>query len=152
MRKRGEDVIQFTIPGEPQGKARARTFYSVSRSRTVSVTPEKTVMYENLIKQCAYNEMTDAGDFWLSEPLSIRVVAYYGVPKSTTKSKRLAMLDGNIRPTKKPDADNVLKVVVDALNGVLYKDDTQIVNAQVQKFYSDTPRVEVWIRSDKVVT
>ena len=56
------------------------------------------------------------------------------------------MLDGIIRPTKKPDADNVLKVVADSLNHIAYKDDSQIVDAYVRKFYCEKPRIEVTIR------
>ena len=55
------------------------------------------------------------------------------------------MADGKIRPTKKPDADNIMKAVADALNGIAYKDDSQIVNVTIAKWYSDTPRVEVAI-------
>ena len=55
-------------------------------------------------------------------------------------------LENIIRPIKKPDMDNVIKMVADALNQVAYKDDTQIVDCQVRKFYSEEPRVEVIIR------
>lgn len=56
------------------------------------------------------------------------------------------MLDGQIRPTKKPDSDNILKAVADALNQVAYRDDKQIVDTQVRKFYSETPRTVISIR------
>ena len=67
--------------------------------------------------------------------------------KSTSKKKRQQMLAGLIRPTKKPDLDNVIKSILDALNKVAYHDDTQIVSLSVEKFYSDSPRVEVAISS-----
>jgi Holliday junction resolvase RusA-like endonuclease len=55
------------------------------------------------------------------------------------------MESGELRPVKKPDMDNVLKVVADALNSVAYRDDTQIVDCQLRKFYDKQPRVEVII-------
>jgi Holliday junction resolvase RusA-like endonuclease len=55
------------------------------------------------------------------------------------------MKNREIRPTKKPDADNILKAVLDALNGLAYNDDSQIVSARIEKLYSDNPRVEIVI-------
>lgn len=78
--------------------------------------------------------------------LDMRIMAYYGVPKSVSKKKKALMLEGKIRPTKKPDMDNVMKIVADSLNQVAYKDDTQIVDAQCRKFYSVKPRIEVIIK------
>ena len=72
-------------------------------------------------------------------------MAYYGVTNSASKNKKEKMLAGIIRPTKKPDMDNCLKAIADALNDVAYKDDTQIVDCQVRKFYSEKPRVVIKI-------
>lgn len=69
----------------------------------------------------------------------------YPIPKSTSKKKRKEMLEHRLRPTVKPDLDNVAKLIYDALNGVAWYDDNAIVDARVQKFYSDEPRVEVSI-------
>lgn len=79
--------------------------------------------------------------------LDMRIMAYYSIPKSTSKKKKASMLANEIRPTKKPDMDNVVKIIADSLNQVAYRDDTQIVDCQCRKFYSETPRVEVIIRS-----
>ena len=76
----------------------------------------------------------------------MRILAYYGIPKSESKKKKALMRQNEIRPTKRPDADNVVKLVADALNQVAYRDDTQIVDCQVRKFYSDNPRLEVLIQ------
>ena len=54
-----------------------------------------------------------------------------------------------LRPTKKPDMDNVVKIIADSLNQIAYRDDTQIVDCQCRKFYSDNPRVEVTIKEVK---
>lgn len=128
--------MKFTIPGEPTGKARPRV------TKWGAYTPEKTVLYENLVKTC-YD-----GGFFDGE-LSMNVEAYYQIPKSASKRNAECMRLESIRPTKKPDCDNVLKIIADALNGVAYKDDSQIVDARVQKFYSDNPRVEVVIEEMK---
>ena len=78
--------------------------------------------------------------------LELFVKAYYKIPKSASKKKRMAMLSEEIRPTKKPDGDNILKAVADALNGVCYKDDKSIVKMSIEKFYSDVPRIEVIVQ------
>jgi Holliday junction resolvase RusA-like endonuclease len=131
-------MIKFTIPGPPQGKARART------GKGFAYTPEKTVLYENLIKAIFMQEKCKRFESE-GQPLEMSITAYYQIPKSASKNVRQFMLDGHSRPTKKPDADNVMKVVADALNGIAYHDDTQIVRAIVEKWYSDEPRVEVEI-------
>ena len=79
--------------------------------------------------------------------LDMRIKAFYSIPKSKSKKVKALMLDGTIRPTKKPDMDNVVKIIADALNQVAYRDDTQIVDCQCRKFYSENPRVEVSIRT-----
>jgi Holliday junction resolvase RusA-like endonuclease len=53
------------------------------------------------------------------------------------------MLAQRVWPTKKPDADNILKLVADALNGLAYVDDKNIVTAHAHKVYSDRPRLEI---------
>lgn len=78
--------------------------------------------------------------------LDVRIFAFYEIPKSTSKKKKAAMLAQEIRPTKKPDFDNIGKIICDSLNLVAYHDDSAVVDAQVRKFYSEQPRVEVLIR------
>ena len=92
-----------------------------------------------------YLEQCDEFRFPDDAMLDMRIKAYYSIPKSASKKKRVAMLIGEIRPTKKPDMDNVVKIIADSLNQVAYRDDTQIVDCQCRKFYSDRPRVEVTI-------
>lgn len=141
--------VKFTVLGEPQGKGRPRfgARYSQAAGRAfVNVrTPEKTVAYENLVK-IEYGIQTKNFRFEDGTQLDIRIMAFYGIPKSASKKKREQMLSGMIRPTKKPDMDNVVKIIADSLNQVAYKDDTQIVDCQVRKFYSEDPRVEVVIQ------
>ena len=79
----------------------------------------------------------------------MRIIAYMRIPNSTSKKKKNLMRRGMIRPTKKPDIDNIFKVVADALNGVAYPDDKSIVDCQVRKFYSDRPRLMVIVRDNE---
>lgn len=82
--------------------------------------------------------------------LDMRILAYYGIPKSKSKKIKEQMAKGLLRPTKKPDMDNVVKVIADSLNTIAYRDDTQIVDCQCRKFYSENPRVEVIIKMVEV--
>jgi Holliday junction resolvase RusA-like endonuclease len=132
---------QVCIYGEPQGKGRPR--FSTVCGHVKTRTPDQTVFYENLVKTEYRNQ--SGVRFPDDAMLDVRVMAYYTIPKSISKKKRQAMLDHKVRPTKKPDFDNIGKVICDSLNGIAYRDDAQIVDAQVRKFYSDTPRVVVII-------
>lgn len=132
---------QVCIYGEPQGKGRPR--FSTVCGHAKTRTPDQTVIYENLVKTEYRNQ--SGVRFPDDAMLDVRVMAYYTIPKSISKKKRQAMLDHKVRPTKKPDFDNIGKVICDSLNGIAYRDDAQIVDAQVRKFYSDTPRVVVII-------
>ena len=76
------------------------------------------------------------------------VIAYIRIPKSATKVTKSKMLSGEIRPTVKPDWDNIGKLVADALNGVAYDDDKCIVDAQVKKIYSDHPRTDIILQGE----
>ena len=134
-------MIRFTVPGEPVGKGRPRVVRNGGFSRTY--TPEKTASYENLVKL----EFQRQGGRMLKDgPLKLRISAWYSIPRSASKRKQQAMTGGLIRPTKKPDCDNVGKVVADALNGLAYRDDSQIVTLIVEKWFGEEPRVDVEIR------
>ena len=131
-------TITFTVLGEPVGKARQRV------TRFGTYTPEKTVLYENLIKT-EYRRQCNDHRFDDKQPLCMEVKAEYMIPASASKAKRAAMARGEIRPMKKPDWDNVGKVVSDALNKLAYRDDTQIVDCTVRKFYAERPKITVKI-------
>lgn len=131
-------MIKFTIPGTPQGKARVRV------TRWGAYTPEKTVLYENLIKLIYQNKYKKIF-FKNKEPLKMIIYAYFEPVKSTSKKLRQQMLGGLVYPTKKPDGDNIAKAICDALNNVAYADDTQVVDLRVVKEYSEESRVEVRI-------
>lgn len=136
-------AIRFTIPGTPKGKGRPRFARVGKYVRTY--TPEETANYENLVK-LMYQEAARGKRFADDDMLDMRVIAYFEIPVSTSKKRRKLMLEHKERPTVKPDLDNIIKVVKDALNGVAYKDDKFVVDEQTRKFYSEKPRVDVTIR------
>ena len=135
--------IKFSVPGQPFGKQRPK--FSSTGVYVKTYTPDKTVSYENLVK-LMYQQAAKGKMFSEEEALDVRIIAYYEIPKSISKKKRKAMLEHRLRPTKKPDWDNIGKIVCDSLNKVAYHDDSAVVDAQVRKFYSENPRVDVTIR------
>ena len=130
-------VAEFVIPGSPQGKARPRV------TSHGTYTPKKTKDYER--KVCfEYQRQSSA---WFGESaLAVHIAAYLPIPQSKPKTIRAKMLSGEIRPTIKADADNLAKSVLDALNGVAYKDDSQVVSLFVEKWYNPEPAVIVKIQ------
>jgi Holliday junction resolvase RusA-like endonuclease len=73
--------------------------------------------------------------------ISVDVTAVYPIPKSATKASLAAIQAGRILPKRKPDIDNVLKVVLDSLNGIAYKDDSQVVMVTGRKIYGHEPKL-----------
>lgn len=132
--------VKFTVQGEPKGKGRPRFNTKTGHA----MTPVDTVNYESLVK-LEYGRQCEGMMFSDDAMLDMRIKAYYSIPKAVSKKKKAMMLDGLIRPTKKPDMDNVVKIIADSLNKIAYRDDTQIVDCQCRKFYSENPRVEVKI-------
>ena len=135
-------IVSFKVDGNPVGKQRARY---VRRGNHISTyTPEKTRTYETLIKESAKQAMGS------SEPLETPVTLYLYirvcVPKSCTKKRLEAIQNGSEKPIKKPDASNILKSVEDGMNGVVYKDDSQIVNIHVTKVYSSEAGVDICVK------
>lgn len=128
-------MINFTIPGEPKGKGRPRV------TRYGTYTPETTVNYENWVKIC----FQEAKQEKLEGQLKAEIRCYFEIPNSYSKKKKEGALRGNIRPAKKPDLDNIMKIILDALNGLAYKDDKDIIECRIEKWYGEEARVEVEI-------
>lgn len=141
------ETVRFTVPGAPKGKARAKTVRS-KKGGTFSYTPEGTMLYENLIK-CCYRQESNNIIFNDGRPLKVTIIAYYPIVKSTSKKKKQQMLEDLMFPTKKPDIDNIAKSILDALNKLAYRDDTQVVTLHMEKHYAEDPRVEVEIEEIK---
>lgn len=131
--------IQFIIDGEPKGKARPIV------TKTHTFTPQSTVDYEKLVALSYRNEAK--GKAFGDKPIKLDINAFFSIPKSASKKNRELMAKNKIYPTKKPDADNIIKIITDALNGVAYNDDKQIVECRCGKYYTDSePFVYVYIQ------
>ena len=136
-------MIIFEVPGKPQGKQRPK--FARKGKFTQAYTPDETVMYENLIKIMCKQSMQKSNQKIALGPVHVGINAYYYIPKSTSNKKRAEMLAQTIRPDVKPDLDNVIKVVLDAINAIAFLDDKQVIQITAEKFYSENPRVEVLI-------
>ncbi|QTH44934.1 RusA family crossover junction endodeoxyribonuclease [Cohnella sp. LGH] len=134
-------MIAFTVYGEPvaQGRPRASTVSGHVRL----YDPAKSRDYKDYVRLAAAEH---APSKLLEGPLAVMVTAYRSIPKSFSKKKAAAAEAGEVYPISKPDADNYLKGVKDALKGVMWVDDSQVVDAYARKRYSFKPRIEVKIR------
>jgi Holliday junction resolvase RusA-like endonuclease len=135
---RDSNTIVIELAGEPRGKGRPR----FARRTGHAYTPQKTASYEAMLRHEAALAMADRPPF--EGALSVRVRAFFQVPQSWSAKKRAAALAGTIRPTKRPDWENVAKML-DAFNGVVWRDDSQIVSGLIEKHYSDRRRLRVEI-------
>lgn len=135
-------ITTFSVEGNPVGKQRAR--YAKRGNFVTAYTPEKTRSYEALIKDAARQAMGSSGP--LETPVSIYLYIRVQIPASATKKRLQAIASGDEKPTKKPDASNILKSVEDGMNGVVYKDDSQIVNIHVTKVYSSEAGVDICVK------
>lgn len=140
-------IKQFVVLGEPKGKGRPRFTTIAGHAR--ATTPKDTVAYENLVKM-EYHVQCQGHFFPEKTPLFLLVDCFMGMPQATSKRKLKEMLSHILRPLKKPDTDNCLKIVADSLNKIAYHDDSQVVDARVRKFYSTKPRIVVTLSDQEI--
>lgn len=142
-------VIRFVLPGEPKGKQRPK--FSTQGGFVRAVTPKETISYENYVRM-QYQAQCGETFSEANVPIFVLIDAYHTIPKSTSKKQRALMLAGVVRPTKKPDFDNLGKIICDSLNGIAYHDDAAVVDGRVRKYFSEKPRVEVFISDQEIDT
>ena len=135
-------MVTFKVDGTPVPKGRAR--YARRGNFISTYTPEKTRTYETLIRDSAIEAMGASEP--LKTPVSLYLYIRVPIPASATKKRLQAISDGSEKPTKKPDASNILKSVEDGMNGVVYHDDSQIINIHVTKVYSSLPGVDICVK------
>jgi len=135
-------MLTFTIPGDPVGKGRPRVGKIAGNARLF--TPAKTVNYENRVAHAA--SVALAGRPLLERAAAVNIFIDCSVPASWSQKKQRMALAGEMFPTSKPDADNVVKAIFDGMNSVVWRDDVLVVDLRVRKRYSATPcvRVELW--------
>ncbi|MBZ0073637.1 RusA family crossover junction endodeoxyribonuclease [Bordetella hinzii] len=142
-------TIVFTIPGAPQGKGRAKSSSRIGRDPrtgaprvfTRHYTPEKTASYESLVKLAAAQAM--AGREPYTGPIRMDLDIVLPIPASWSGVRQRRAAAGEIAPTTKPDSDNVEKAVKDGINGIVYRDDVQVVQDSKRKVYGAVPGVTV---------
>ena len=140
-------TLFFTIPGMPMGKARPRF-----RRNGMAYTPKETKQYEQKIKDIALHQANICQYIKPSEdtPMRMHITAWYPIPASYSNKKRQQIQDGTLQPNKKPDLDNIMKIIADALNHIAYHDDKQIVECVLRKQYvteNNDPNVAVFVEA-----
>lgn len=128
------------VEGKIRGKARPRI------CKGHAFTPKTTVDYENKVRECYIKQEGK----YLEGSIKAIIKAYYKIPKSYTKKRVQAIKEGLELPNKKPDADNIAKIILDSLNKVAYKDDSQVIELIVTKEYTEeNERVEFELKEIK---
>ena len=139
-------MLMYTVYGEPVGKGRPRF---ARRGNFVSTyTPQKTKSYEDEIRMMAKAAM--GATELLETPVTVAIYIRVGIPASFSKQKRKDALAGIIRPTKKPDLDNIAKCFLDSMNEIVYLDDKPVVSLHITKVYAETPAVEVMVKEELI--
>lgn len=133
-------AVRIVVDGAPVAKGRPK-IGRLHNGRPVAFTPAKTRSYESFIRLLASQAM--AGRAPMEGPVAMTLTAIFSVPASWSKRRRENALSGAERPTKKPDLSNVRKAAEDAMNGIVYIDDSQIVDTEDHKFYGPIARVVI---------
>lgn len=141
----GIDVL-VQLPGEPRGKGRPNVF--VLRGRIVQRPHPATFEYESLIRGAARNAMRGRAPFLGAIDLTIE--AMFSVPDSWPKYRRREALAGVLPHTNKPDTDNIVKAALDAMNKIVWNDDSQVVRIIASKHYGPTPGLMVAVNALRV--
>lgn len=140
-------IIRFEAPIDPVAKGRPK-FSMPKGAKFVRVyTPSKTRSYEETVAWFGRQAMKGAQPF-SDGPLSMLLEFRMPTPKSKPKKWQAAAIAGDILPIVKPDLDNLEKAVKDALNGVCYRDDSQVVYVIKRKVYAERGSVKVTIADD----
>jgi Holliday junction resolvase RusA-like endonuclease len=137
------NAVIIELAGEPKGKGRPRFRVIQARSGKAfasAYTDASTRSYETLLREAAQGVMGDRP--LLEGPLTVTVEARFSVPQSWSNRKKASALAGTVRPTGRPDLDNIVKVL-DALNAVVWRDDSQIVEGNFSKVYADRPSLRI---------
>lgn len=137
-------IVTYMVEGNPVGKGRPRF---ARRGNFVSTySPTKTRDYESVIKDAAKQAMGSSSP--LETPVTVAIYITAPIPQSYSKKRTEACLSGSERPIKKPDIDNIAKCFLDAMNQVVYLDDTQVLTLHVTKVYGTVGMVEVMVKED----
>lgn len=131
--------MRFEVLGKPVAKARPRM-----TRQGFAYTPVKTVNYENLVKYTFQSEFPQHEPF--KGYIEASITAIFEVPKSYSKKKAKELLETHNNYNHKPDCDNLAKIILDSLNGIAYKDDSQVTILHINKEYGEQPKVVVELK------
>jgi Holliday junction resolvase RusA-like endonuclease len=133
--------IKFEIPG----KVKAKQSFKIGRNG-FKYTPADVKEYANWVRLCFnYVYPNHLPSVFFEKQLRVTIDCYFAIPKSFSKIKRKRIETGLVRPQVKPDCDNIAKQINDALNGIAFPDDKQIVSLEVNKHYADDEKTVVCI-------
>lgn len=136
------ESVRFEVEGNPVPKGRPRAY---RRGAFVGMyTPSKTAAFESLVAIAAQKNMASRAPF--DSALSVNLIFHIAIPKSWTKKKTALAESGGVLHTAKPDLDNLIKSVTDAMNKIVYNDDSQIVELSARKVYSSRPKTEIFVK------
>lgn len=136
----GKTIVKMTVFGEPVPQGRPR--FSTINGHVQAIDPKKSRNYKQLI-QLEAQPLFYEGFKAIEAASRLKLHIFRSIPQSWSKKKKEAALGNILRPTSRPDTDNYVKGVLDALNGFVVKDDSCIVHIEAGKFYSDRPRIEI---------
>jgi len=137
-------MLTYMVEGNPVGKGRPK--FARKGNFVSTYTPTKTRDYETVINDAARKAM--GSNEILETPVTVAIYITVPIPQSYSKKRTEACLSGSERPIKKPDIDNVAKCFLDAMNEIVYKDDTQVLNLHIKKVYGTIGMVEVLVVED----
>lgn len=132
-------IYEFEVPGKITGKGRPR----VNSYTGIVYTPTKTKDYETLVEQ--YFLLKYPKFKILEGRIKVQIKAFFNIPKATKKQEVSEMLENKISPMKKPDIDNIVKIILDSMNKFAFKDDAQITKLEVEKLYGEEEKVYIKI-------
>ena len=134
--------LKITIYSVPVAKARPRTVFTNGKIRTY--TPKKTTVFENELRSLAFLAMREKTI--TEKPIMLKVNFGIPVPNSWSKVKKNKAFENAIKPVTRPDIDNYLKCILDGLNNVVFKDDSQVVEISASKKYMQIPKTDIFIQ------
>lgn len=137
-------MIEFKVEGRAVSQPRPRV-YRTATGKSKAVNSRQSITYKRIVKMTAKSYMNKQRLTMTERSLAMRLTFVFTPPKSYTKKKLMAVESGELRYTKKPDLDNLAKGILDALNGTVYKDDSQIITLSINKEYGHTDHVLIKI-------
>jgi Holliday junction resolvase RusA-like endonuclease len=142
-------IISFTVPISPTGQKRARSRAVTSNGKTFAMTYKDGRQRREEDKLVSLL-LEHRPEVLISGQIFLGVKAYLSIPASKPKRFKADALVGTIRPTTKPDLDNLIKQIKDVCTGIFWGDDRQVVGylPGTGKYYGDRPRWEITIAWD----